>query len=274
MARRLIAALLALAAAFAAGSARAADQIDLALVLAIDSSTSITTQEFAMQRQGLARALSDPSIRAAIAAGRQGRIAIAVMDWSGMRQQLVAVPWTLVDPDSVGAFAQALLRAPRGLTYGGTAIAPALARATRLLHDVPLRPARRVIDVSGDGERTAGPKPREARDAAIAAGITINGLAILHEEPALLAYYEREVIGGERAFALPVANGGDFADAMRQKLVREILGDQMADRRLAPLLAPRRDWTLAPRRPGARPASWPRALGPASAAWPGAGGRL
>jgi hypothetical protein len=56
------------------------------------------------------------------------------------------------------------------------------------------------------------------------AGITINGLCILHEEPDLLDSYAAEVIGGPDAFAVTCRAYADFTEAMRQKLSREIKG--------------------------------------------------
>jgi hypothetical protein len=55
-----------------------------------------------------------------------------------------------------------------------------------------------------------------------AAGMTINGLCILHEEPDLLTSYTEEVIGGPGAFAITCREYADFVEAMRQKLTREI----------------------------------------------------
>jgi hypothetical protein len=60
------------------------------------------------------------------------------------------------------------------------------------------------------------------RDRLVAAGVTINGLCVLHEEPDLLASYTREVIGGAEAFALQCQDYQGFADAMQQKLQQEI----------------------------------------------------
>ncbi len=67
---------------------------------------------------------------------------------------------------------------------------------------------RRVIDISGDGTSNSGRPITEARDQAIAAGVTINGLAIINDKPnfgysahtnppgGLPNYYRQNVIGG------------------------------------------------------------------------------
>ena len=54
----------------------------------------------------------------------------------------------------------------------------------------------------GDGRSNDGIAPGPIRDRMAAAGITINGLCILHEEPDLLTSYTQEVIGGPGAFAV------------------------------------------------------------------------
>ncbi|MFC7607677.1 DUF1194 domain-containing protein [Teichococcus aestuarii] len=81
-----------------------------------------------------------------------------------------------------------------------------------------------MLDVSGDGAHNQGRLPGPVRDIGVGAGVTINGLAVLNEEPELLAHYEAEVIGGPGAFAMNCADYADFADAIRRKLRREILG--------------------------------------------------
>ena len=86
----------------------------------------------------------------------------------------------------------------------------------------PAKARRRVIDIAGDGRSNEGTPPAGIRDRLAAAGITINGLCVLHEEPDLLESYTREVIGGPGAFALACPDYAGFADAMARKLMREI----------------------------------------------------
>jgi hypothetical protein len=81
---------------------------------------------------------------------------------------------------------------------------------------------RRVIDISGDGVSNRGRDVVAARDAAVFAGITINGVAILNEEPNLDTYYKAFVVGGNGAFALAARDYGDFQDVIVKKLVREV----------------------------------------------------
>jgi hypothetical protein len=67
-----------------------------------------------------------------------------------------------------------------------------------------------------------------ARDALVAQGVVINGLAIEAasnwRDGRLAALFERDVIGGPGAFVLRAEDRRDFARAMRAKLIREIAG--------------------------------------------------
>ena len=120
------------------------------------------------------------------------------------------------------AFGQAVAEVPRLVRPGATAIGEALLAAARLLLAAPAGSGRQVIDVVGDGRSNAGAAPDAVRDELAAAGVTINGLCLLRSEPDLVATYEREVIGGPGAFALPCPDYPAFADAIRRKLLREL----------------------------------------------------
>jgi hypothetical protein len=207
--------------------------VDLELVLAVDASGSVNDREFELQTHGLAEAFRDPEVQAALQApGRRG-IAVTLMQWSGQFQQVVSVDWTLVhDPPSAIAFARRTEATERRFT-AETGIANALAFGIRLLEQNRFTGGRRVIDISGDGEANSGGAPDPVRDAAAAARITINGLAILDEIPTLNLYYADHVIGGPDAFLIVAKDSRDFTRAIRQKLLREIQSAPLA-RREAP----------------------------------------
>jgi Protein of unknown function (DUF1194) len=151
-----------------------------------------------------------------------------VMQWSGRRQHLVTVDWTMVTDRSSAAALAARIDAAGRILIGETAIADALGFATDLLAYGPFQGTRRVIDVSGDGPANAGGDPDPMRDTAVLAGITINGLAILNESPTLDRYYADHVIGGPDAFIVTARDYRDFAEAIRRKLLREIRGVPLA----------------------------------------------
>jgi hypothetical protein len=220
-ARLAIAALVALCLATACGAARAAAPPALAVVLAIDVSESVDADRFVLQRDGIARAFQDRRLVDAIAAV-PGGIEALFLEWSDPDAIAVSVDWRRIGgARSAAAFAELVRASPRR-SRGLTAIGPALLAAARQFDRLPQRAARRVIDISGDGIANLGLAPAAARDRIVRAGITINGLAILTEEPWLEAYFRAEVIGGAGAFVLAARSYAAFAEAMLKKLVQEV----------------------------------------------------
>jgi hypothetical protein len=231
--------------AMAAGSgrltefARAAQALDVKLVLAADVSRSINDGEFDLQRRGYAAALTNPRVLDAIRAGRHGAITVSFLEWAGEGEQKTVVDWTLIrDADDARKFAAALLEAPRSFV-GRTAIGSAIDFSMGVLGESALGADRVVIDVSGDGTSNQGRSVTDARDAAVGAGIVINGLSIfnqraaqeggylaLHTNPpgGIDKYYRENVIGGFGSFVLRIDDFKDFDEAMIQKLVTEISG--------------------------------------------------
>jgi hypothetical protein len=213
-----------------------AETVDLLLVLAADVSRSIDDVEFNLQRKGYAAAITDPRVLRAISGGRNHAIAITFIEWSGAADQNVIVDWTVVrDEEAAGGIAATMLAAPRSF-LGRTSISAAIDYALERFAVAPAQADKRIIDVSGDGTNNSGRPVTEARDQAIASGVTVNGLAIIntqanpgyafHTQPpgGLPKYYEENVIGGPGAFLLQVENFDTFAEAMTRKLVTEIAG--------------------------------------------------
>ena len=216
----------------AAGSARTETQVDIALVLAVDVSLSIDSEEFALQRAGYVAAFRNPRIIDAIAGGGNGAMAVTYVQWSGATEQRQIIGWRIIrDTASAASFAGELAAAERLVASGSTSLSGAIDMSARLLRDSPVTASRRVIDISGDGYNNSGRLPIYARDEAVADGIVINGLAILKNEPLLDGYYERNIMGGQGAFVLTANDFGDFADAILGKLVREVATLRI-DRRL------------------------------------------
>jgi hypothetical protein len=202
---------------------------DLALCLAVDGSASVDFAEFGLMTGGLAAALREPAIGAALAAGPRGASLLALLLWSGPGAREVLIPWTrITSPAEAALFGDAVAQAPRIVAAGGTAIGEALAAGFTLLAEAPDAPTRLVLDLSGDGPSNSGRAPGPIRDLGVAAGITINGLAVLNEEPDLVSHYAEHVIGGPGAFVMDCADYADFAEAMRRKLLREARGVTVA----------------------------------------------
>lgn len=203
--------------------ARAQRMVDLQLVLAVDASGSVNDARFELQKQGYADAFRHPRVTAAIRSGPARAIACTMMQWTGPAMQVHAVPWTLLDGEAAAlAFADAIEAAPRQLFGGGTSISGAIDQGLRLLAASPFRATRRIIDVSGDGSNNRGRPAGEARDAAVARDVRINGLPILALEPGLDAYYRDHVVGGPGAFVIAAESYETFAAAILNKLILEI----------------------------------------------------
>jgi hypothetical protein len=207
--------------------------VDLALVIAVDVSTSISDQEQRVQREGYISALLSPEVMRAIRSGRRGKIALAYMEWARPEYQRVLVPWTVIETPADASGAAKLIRGQPTLPQGGTSISAAQLAAARLLRDSGLQSDRQVVDVSGDGPNNAGPPVEGSRDALVTRGVTINGLAISIPESDmikafpldyLVSYYKHCVIGGPNAFVIAVSEMRDFEMAVRKKFIAEIAG--------------------------------------------------
>src|SRR5579864_3685671 len=192
----------------------------LALVLAIDVSESVSTGRYILQHEGIARAFETPRLVDIIAA-MPGGIEALVLEWSDPEKIAVTVGWTHISDESSAAGFAAAVRATTRTSSGLTAIGSAMLAAATAFEHMPEPAAHRVIDVSGDGMANFGVPPAQARDELVKKGITINGLAILTEEPWLDKYYRQNVIGGPSSFVLVAKNMENFADAMLRKLVQE-----------------------------------------------------
>jgi hypothetical protein len=181
----------------------------------------VSAGRYTLQREGIARAFEAPELVKAIAAV-PGGIEAMVLEWSDPEKIAITVGWTrIANRGSAAAFAAAV-RATRRSSSGLTAIGPALLAAAAAFDYVPEEAAHKVIDVSGDGMANFGVPPAEVRDRLVARGITINGLAILSEEPWLDEYYRRNVIGGPASFVAVAKDFDSFADAILRKLVQEV----------------------------------------------------
>ena len=193
----------------------------VALVLAIDVSESVSSERYLLQHEGIARAFEAPLLVEAIGAA-PGGIEALVLEWSDPDKIAITVGWTRINNRAGAAAFAASVRATQRTSNGLTAIGSALLAAAAAFEHLPEPAGHRVIDISGDGMANFGVPPATARDTLVSQGITINGLAILSEEPWLDEYYRSNVVGGPAAFVL-VAKGFDsFADAMLRKLVQEV----------------------------------------------------
>jgi hypothetical protein len=227
------------AAALAVSAAPAFGQCSQALVLAIDVSASVDPQEYVLQSEGLAFALTEPLVMYYFLNEREAPVWLAAYEWSGSRQQRLVLDWMPVTSESdLHAAADAILAARRSLAQGTTGIGAALLYGGELFARGPDCPEK-TLDVSGDGQNNDWPPPEEARYDPSLFGVKINGLVIGANFPmdhllnpnrvgALTAYYEDRVIKGEEAFVEVADNFSDFGRTMRRKLIRELGGVEVS----------------------------------------------
>ncbi len=237
MRRSVVTLVASLAAAIAAPCPAVA--LEMALVLLNDVSNSMDDAEYAMVKDGYRAAFSDPEVVAAIGAN-SGGVAVAYVEFSGKHEVILVKGWdVLTDADSARAFGDAVARAPR-TSAGDTAMAAGVAKAAQLLLAGGFGGARLVIDIASDhpydGGRTAG-----VRDRAVAAGITINALPIVDDRiigtfdgrmtystvqwgaATMTEFYISDVIGGGGRFAIEARSYEVFGEALKRKLLRELI---------------------------------------------------
>jgi Ca-activated chloride channel family protein len=194
----------------------------LALVLALDISSSVNDREYDLQRLGLVRAFRTPAVIDAILTPKGAGIAATAFEWSGYSQQDVVIPWTMLDSEArIRDFADTLAAHRRPFSDLATALGKAVEYGAHLFADAPPC-ARRVLDVSGDGENNDGVGPEYFRARGVLAGITINGLVVQGAVPDPAPYYRDHVIQGPGAFLALARNYGDYPSVIIGKLLREI----------------------------------------------------
>ncbi|WP_416896199.1 MAG: DUF1194 domain-containing protein [Minwuia sp.] len=206
------------------------EEVDVEICLAVDGSGSIDPDEFTLQRQAYAAAITDSRVLEIIRSGYKQSIAIAMMEWGGADSMHPVTTWhRIASKEDADAFAVELLAAPRQ-AFGWNSISNAIAFCHAWIEENDYRAERMVIDVSADaGQRGGMPLPN-ARGAALNAGITINALALNYRSGGmtgpfggpLAEHFRRDVIGGPWSFALEVDEPRGFKEALVKKLVLEI----------------------------------------------------
>jgi Protein of unknown function (DUF1194) len=244
---RFLGCLLVLSALLAApiAPARADDEVDLLLVLAVDVSRSIDQTKFMLQRDGYAAAVSNRGVLEAIKSGPHQKIALNFVEWSGFGAQKLVIDWAVIDgPNAARRFGDQIVEAPRSFA-DRTSISGGIEFASAQLERSPFKAPRHIIDVSGDGTNNAGRDVGAARDDVIAKGIIINGLVILSDSQVLFnaehtnppggleKYYRDNVIGGPGAFVMVAEDFNAFGKAIVKKLIAEIAAAPSPRRRIA-----------------------------------------
>src|SRR5580700_1205410 len=216
--------------------------VDVELVLAVDVSYSMDMDELAVQREGYAQAIVSKEFLQALKALPNGKVSVTYFEWAASNDQKIIIPWRIIDgPETADAVADEILKTPIRRA-SRTSISGAIYFAMPLFENNPYPGLRRVIDISGDGPNNNGAPVTPAREAALAKGITINGLPIMVKEPSYSTmdienldwYYEDCVIGGPGSFVVSIKDREKFKEAIRTKLLLEVAG-RTPERRVVPV---------------------------------------
>jgi len=191
----------------------------LALLLAIDVSSSVDIGEYKFQVNGLAQALRDPEIGDILL---QGQVALGVVQWSGIEEQDMSIPWQrMLSHDDLNSFIAKVERLNRKWSGSNTAVGNAIAFSVEQFTAVP-DCTRHVIDMSGDGGANEGVNTATESRKANALGIEINGIAIDIIGRGITEFYRRFVItkGG---FVVTSQGFSDYPKSIRNKILRELV---------------------------------------------------
>lgn len=214
--------------------ARAREPVDLLLALVSDVSRSIDDSEFTLEKTGYQAAFTNGDVITAIKTGPIGAIAVIYIEFASTYEVRTVLDWTVIrDEATATAFVERLRESPRSY-WGRTAIGAGMDQALQAMAAAPFEAPRQVIDVCGDGTNNTGPDVGSVRDRAVEAGVIVNGLAIINENPVawsfahvqppggLANYYRDNVTGGPGSFVLEVHDFRSFGAAMTRKLINEI----------------------------------------------------
>ena len=225
--------------AAAVGDETSDRRVDLALVLLTDVSNSIDDREYEIVKAGYKAAFADPDVITAILSNSKG-VAVAYVEFSGKDQFVLVKGWdVLTGAESARTFGEAVAAGARS-SAGNTALAASLRKATMMLSGGEFNASRRVIDVSSDEDADQG-QTAPVRDAAIAVGITINALPFINDRQigtydghmsyanaqwglqSAADFYRHDVIGGPGSFLIEVRDYNAFGEALKRKLLRELI---------------------------------------------------
>lgn len=199
----------------------------LALLLSMDVSSSMTDEEYLLQRDGLAAALVSKDVTDAILGSGGGHVALAAFEWSGRNQQKMILDWReLHSKSDVEQAALVILANKRSYSRYPTSLGFSLGYASTVLRRAPACD-KSVLDVSGDGINNDGFGPIQAYQRFRFRGVTVNGLVITGNDPDVEWFYETQVLKGAFAFLETADNFADFERAMTIKLFREISNVQI-----------------------------------------------
>lgn len=200
-------------------SCAAAKACEVALALTVDISGSVDRQEYALQMNGLAAALRDPTVADALV---DAKAAVMLVQWTGTSRQVVSMPWRrITDLGQLEGMAVEVENTERRWRNFSTAIGEALEFAAAQFSEVG-DCKRKVIDVSGDGYSNEGVNPLAVRARLDDEGFTVNALSIEGSADNLTDYFWNNVVTGQGAFVMTANSFDEYPERIRQKLIREV----------------------------------------------------
>lgn len=224
--------------------------VDANIVTALDVSDSIGRYEEWLEQVGTARSVMHHSFLSAIAHRRHSQIGFAVYTWSSGAEYRVIVPWTMIDGvDAASEVSDVLLsaqlvdRSDHGGTddqgaddqngfdggsdvrkphAGMTDISGAILFGHAMLRSAPYGALRKVINIFTNGMDNVGEGPDQSRDWAVAAGETVNAVALGHNME-LPSYLEDHVAGGPGSFVMNLTDAADARGIIEKKFLLDLV---------------------------------------------------
>lgn len=217
--------------------------VDINIVVSLDRSDSISPQEAQAQLHGIAYTLGHDRFARVVDSGLHGRIGLAIVAWSSFGRRVEILPWTLIDGPAAALATAAAIVARTPAAVGTrhrpqTDIALGIRTGTEYLDRAPFQAAQGVINIVSDGIDNFGIVPHVPRRDALRRGYTINALTMGRGSAvaALRRFYQRDVIGGPRAFVHNVLAPDEMLEGTLRKMLTEVaLLNRPMD---APLVAP------------------------------------
>jgi hypothetical protein len=193
--------------------------VDIELKLLVDVSGSVDATEYLQQKTGYVNAFNNTAFWNSFASS--GRtLAVSYSEWAS--DASLRVNWTTItDAASASSFADlisGISRTSSGVVGTFTHVGTAINFGVAQIETNNFLGTRKIIDISGDGCSNGGANFITARQSAVDANITINGLAI---GGAGVQNCYRQYVTPD-GFVESAASFDDFDQAIIRKIGREV----------------------------------------------------
>jgi Protein of unknown function (DUF1194) len=215
--------------ALAGSSSTEQDQVDTALILMTDVSRSVSNEDYGFMRDAIQSAFLSKQMGLML---RNTSFAVCYAEFNDISR---AYGWSVIrTAEDAEAFALSLYEVVR-IPPGATHIPQAIDYSVQHFQTLPIPAGRLILDIAGDGPDNSWTTPAkltQARDRAVAAGVTINGLPIQPTPTengdnisleALVDYYTSFLAGGVGCFVEPCISFKAADIAITRKIGRELV---------------------------------------------------